>query len=470
MSQPLYTISIAVHNNLAGTKRCLESLSRWCPGADMEIILTDNASTDGTASYMITLEHQGGAIRVVRRPTNEGFPIAHNRALTMARGTYFLILNNDVVLTGPGLLEKMSRPLDSDQFLALCGADSAPSELDPSGSGRMGPITEYIEASCLMAKTELLRLCGMFDPAYDFAYAEDSDLSLRLRLLGYRLLRLRLPIRHDGGRTAPELTDADRQRVRDARRRNHETLRARWGSYLACKDRFLEPETRPKPVAIVTLNRFPNLLEGLLLGLKDLPEHQEGIVVADPVRAMRVLGPRWRVVAGAEPFCFARNANIGIAASGNADILLVNDDVTRFRPEDVRNLQRIAYRYPDVGILCPQVDGHVGNRLQHRAQGEAELVVSKERLCFVCVYLRRQVLRHLGPLDEDFVEYGGEDCEYSLRAQGAGYKLGISRRVTVNHLGQGSFRRVISEAERVAQMGRMRKLVIQKQGAHGIHE
>jgi GT2 family glycosyltransferase len=54
-------------------------------------------------------------------------------------------------------------------------------------------------------------------------------------------------------------------------------------------------------------------------------------------------------------------------------------------------------------------------------------------LCFVCVYIRRDVLNKLGPLDERFIAYGWEDNDYCRRALADGYKLGIYDPVQVEH-------------------------------------
>jgi hypothetical protein len=280
-------------------------------------------------------------------------------------------------------------------------------------------------------------------------------------------------MRHERGVTVAMLSERDLLRLKEAYRKNHETLRRRWGTYLASKDRLLELEIRVKPVAIVTLSRFLDLLEGLVDMPTALPEWQQGIVVADQQPGLRVLRPGWTVVHGAKPFSFARNANIGIAAAGNADVLLVNDDVTGLTPEGVQELQRIAYRYPDVGILAASIKGEVGNYLQYWDCSHEERIVSEERLCFVCVYLRRQVIRHLGLMDEASVledgtpGYGGDDCEYCLRAQEAGYKLAVTRRVVVAHAGSVSFRRVMPEEERIRQTRCTDAIVRAKYGTCG---
>lgn len=229
---PTFTISIAVHNNLeSATKPCLESLVRWCGRDLIEIIVTDNCSTDGTPEYLREMQAQGWPITVVTQERNEGFPAAHNRALTLARGAYFLVLNNDIVITGPGLIKQMYQGLHANN-VALVGDDSAFSELDELGRGRTGPRTEYIEGSCMMGQTAFLDEVGLFDPAFEFAYCEDADLSLRLRNSGYELLRLHLPILHHVGTTVRTAEPHLAARLQEAYTRNHKLFRQRWAFYL----------------------------------------------------------------------------------------------------------------------------------------------------------------------------------------------------------------------------------------------
>lgn len=461
MTEPTYTISIAVHNNVAATKTCLLSLMHWCKRDGLEIIVTDNASRDGTTSFLESLQRKDWPIRLVRRTENEGFPAAHNRALTLARGTYFLVLNNDVVVTGPDLLKKMSSALDSG--IALCGADSAPSELDNHGYGRGGRRTEYIEGSCLMGKADFLRQWTLFDAGYEFGYCEDSDLGLRFRDEGHRLIKLRLPIRHERGTTAGTLDQGDAQRLAEAHRRNHETLRTRWADYLRSSDRLFRAECIARPVSIVTLSRFDDLLQSLTASIGVYEPEARRILVHD-APGTTPPPPYWDVVRGISPFVYARNANLGIKAAGQDDVLLVNDDVRFTAPGGIAELQRLAYTYPDFGILAPSVIGEIGNALQRKDARNDELIDSQTRLCFVCVYLKRQVLRHLGPLCEEFTAYGGDDSDYCLRAKRAGYKLGITRRVVVEHGGSTSFRRLLPEEERVKQMATMNAILREKYG------
>ncbi len=142
------------------------------------------------------------------------------------------------------------------------------------------------------------------------------------------------------------------------------------------------------------------------------------------------------LVAGAKPFIFARNANIGIAAAGEDHVILLNDDALLRTPLGFDRLARIANRDMDLGVLSPATSG-VGNESQSLwAEGDSTkqgLRYEPKVLCFVCVYIRREVLKALGPLDERFTSYGWEDNDYCRRALKAGYKLGIYDPVQVDH-------------------------------------
>ena len=76
---------------------------------------------------------------------------------------------------------------------------------------------------------------------------------------------------------------------------------------------------------------------------------------------------------------------------------------------------------------------NVGNWMQSARYPLTGMTISSMRLVFACVYLKRTVLDAVGPLDERFTAYGGEDDDYSLRIQKAGYSLAVTPEVQVRH-------------------------------------
>lgn len=136
-------------------------------------------------------------------------------------------------------------------------------------------------------------------------------------------------------------------------------------------------------------------------------------------------------VDGVSPFIYARNANIGIHAAGDNDVVLMGDDVTAKTPMAFDLLAETAWR-SKVGAVSAAIDGPVGNTLQRR-HTQSAVRESGVQLCFVCIYLPRKALQLVGALDEQFDGYGFEDTDWCWRAQAAGLRLLIDDRAVVKH-------------------------------------
>ena len=83
--------------------------------SDSEIIIVDNASTDGTREYLGSLN---GPIQIITNTENKGFTLACNQGAQIARGEYVLLLNND---THPelGWLDNMLELAESDPAIGI---------------------------------------------------------------------------------------------------------------------------------------------------------------------------------------------------------------------------------------------------------------------------------------------------------------------------------------------------------------
>jgi GT2 family glycosyltransferase len=176
----------------------------------------------------------------------------------------------------------------------------------------------------------------------------------------------------------------------------------------------------------------------------------------------------WQELQGPDPFVWARNANLGIAAAGAADVLLVNDDV-QLLSETTSTLARICWEHPEIGVLSPQIYGGINNpqaKAECRIYGEWARSASP-LLPFVCVFLPRYALDLVGPLDESFTGYGGDDEDWCLRARDAGLTLGITPLVKARHGFGGreyssSFFRTMSVAERETSLRWSRDQVVRR--------
>jgi GT2 family glycosyltransferase len=209
---PPVSIIIVNYNGASLLRDCLESIaeSAGAGGAagagGEEIIVVDNASTDGSPEYVLA---EFPHVKVLRMRRNLGFAEANNRGAEAAGGEYLAFLNNDTVVT-PGWLDPLLEVLkDSPSVgvvggkLLLFGSDgkinSAGADIIVNGgaydigfmeedSGKFnvrGPRGAVCAASMMVRRDEFLSLGG-FDPRY-FMFFEDVDLCWRYWLRGYRV-------------------------------------------------------------------------------------------------------------------------------------------------------------------------------------------------------------------------------------------------------------------------------------------
>ena len=98
-SQPLVSIIIPHWNNYPILGECLESLKN-ISYENFEIIVTDNASRDGSSDK---IKQNFPDVNLIENNTNEGFSGGCNRGATRANGEYLLFLNNDTHMQITGL-------------------------------------------------------------------------------------------------------------------------------------------------------------------------------------------------------------------------------------------------------------------------------------------------------------------------------------------------------------------------------
>jgi hypothetical protein len=203
-------VSVVVlnYNGLEHLETCLMSLLRQSYKAS-EIIVSDNGSTDGSVEY---IKKNFPGVRILENGENLGFAKGNNLAIEMAiegGAEYIALLNNDTEVH-EGWIKEMVEVLARDEKIGACASKMLlfdRRDLLNSGGGAVNYVghawpeglfekdrgqykKREIDLACagaFMVKAKVLREVGLFDEDY-FIYAEDTDLSWRIRLAGYRIL------------------------------------------------------------------------------------------------------------------------------------------------------------------------------------------------------------------------------------------------------------------------------------------
>ena len=245
------SIVIPVFNNLPLTQRCLTSLAAISTSVPHEIIVVDNASTDGTAEFLASTAATAG-IRVVTHARNEGFANACNRGAQAATSPMVLFLNNDTQVTAgwlealvtavqrPGVGVAGARLLYADGTIQHAGIEfinGVPDHPHRRAPGNAPVANQFREldmvtGACFMARRDLFLQLGGFDETYRNG-VEDIDLCLRVRAAGFKVV-------YEPGSVVYHLEGQSAGRF-DHVRENLALFFQRWGKSFNPQWRFIAP-------------------------------------------------------------------------------------------------------------------------------------------------------------------------------------------------------------------------------------
>jgi GT2 family glycosyltransferase len=208
------SVVIVSYNTRELTLKCLGSLHHESFDLDLEVIVVDNASADGSADAIARLHPEAV---LIRNRENLGFARAVNLGLARTRGRTLMLLNPDAVVE-PGTLRKLIDVLDSSPQLGAVGPlivseGGAP---DPHCASRQitlgwslawhfrlpaprerlylgatcGPhgarATERLSGAALAVRRDVVERVGKMDEQF-FLYYEDADWIERMLQAGYRV-------------------------------------------------------------------------------------------------------------------------------------------------------------------------------------------------------------------------------------------------------------------------------------------
>ena len=215
------SITIVNYNTKDLLKKCIESIYKTTKEISFEIIVVDNASSDGSVEM---LKKEFPKVKVIANKENLFFTRAHNQALRISKGRYLMILNSDTIIL-ESTFDKMVKFMDDHPEAGACG----PKLLNPDyslqrSSDRLptflyglfevlllntvwknNPVklhriysgwdrnsikeVDSVGGSCMMVRKEVAEKVGLLDENF-LAYWEEIDWCRRILYAGYKIYYL----------------------------------------------------------------------------------------------------------------------------------------------------------------------------------------------------------------------------------------------------------------------------------------
>jgi GT2 family glycosyltransferase len=267
---PRVSVIVVTFNNREWNRACLASLRRYTEWPNLEIVVVDNGSTDGSADWLKEeLKRDVEAFRLVANPENLGFGPAVNQGLAAARGEFLCLLNNDTLVTR-GWLSSLLAHLRRDPRVGLVGPSTneimneakvpvaytnlaqlpAWARLFTSHHrGEVFPLP-MLAMFCVLMRRSLYDEVGPLDERFSIGMFEDDDYCYRVRLAGYEILCARDAFVHHRGRGSFE--KLGEERYLDIFRENEQRYLDKWNlSSRPARNREELPERLAKEEGVV---------------------------------------------------------------------------------------------------------------------------------------------------------------------------------------------------------------------------
>lgn len=215
------SVIIVNYNTLKLTENTINSVIEKTKDIKYEIILVDNASTDGSIEYFE--EKYNNKIILLKNKENLGFGRANNKGIEIAKGKYIFLLNSDTLLIN-NATKILYEYMEKEVKIGICGGNLYDVELNPIHSflSKLPSIrTEinsqlnifsklikkilskredfnysalplevgYITGADMMIRKSAIEKVGKFDDDF-FMYFEETELTYRIKKNGYKVISI----------------------------------------------------------------------------------------------------------------------------------------------------------------------------------------------------------------------------------------------------------------------------------------
>jgi GT2 family glycosyltransferase len=193
------SVSIVTYNHIVYIEDCLRNLNK-----DLEIIVVDNGSTDGTPDY---IEKFFPNVKLIRNPDNGGYGVGNNIGIRNSTREYVVILNPDTKLE-PDCIDKLIKPLFTNQALVtipkvllyngeqintcgnvqhITGMAFTRGAGEKAESRNQSKLLNGLSGVCFAISKENYLKLGGFDEKI-FLYMEDTEISWKINANNLKIL------------------------------------------------------------------------------------------------------------------------------------------------------------------------------------------------------------------------------------------------------------------------------------------
>ncbi len=494
--RPLCSIVMPVFNKLEYTKQCVEALYDSTLSSLFELIIVNNASSDGTKEYLDQLVAQVNNVKVIHNQENLGFAKACNQGARVAEGKYLVFLNNDT-LPLEGWLEEMLKVIENEGQVGAVGSKllfpddtiqhagvgitDSPLPVSPFHLYYKKPADypkanikrdyQVVTGACMLIAKELFDRLGGFDEGFLNGY-EDVDLCFRVREAGYRVVYTPKSVLYHFESVTPGRFKAVKE--------NEERLQKKWAGKIKPDVEVYFPKVS---VIILNYNNSQHTTKCLASIYKNIKYERVQVIVIDNGSRTEDVSTlkKWINSQNVESiFChkghfsyqdepfkrelifienqenlgFAGGNNVGIkyALNSGADyIWLLNNDTVVERETLESSLllaERLkAEKQEKVGIISSKIYCY-DDKSKVQYDGEKplykgmpdkkdELPRQVEFAPGCSLLIDRRLFEEIGLLNEDYFLYY-EDTEFCMRALKAGWTIWYNPYSKVYHKGGAS--------------------------------
>lgn len=203
---PKVSVVMLSYNTLKYTKLCLDSVFNNSNWANLEVVVVDNGSSDGSQDLLKQYQKRYPNLKTILLEKNTGFAGGNNIGIKEVTGKYVILLNSDTIATKGwisglishldnrkvGLVGPLTNAIGNEakidvSYKNLKGIEGFASKLSLENRGKSFEIND-LAFFCVAGRRSVWKKIGSLDERFQFGTFEDDDYCLRVKKAGYKLI------------------------------------------------------------------------------------------------------------------------------------------------------------------------------------------------------------------------------------------------------------------------------------------